>query len=517
MKFIMFWEEVFRFSHPSTTDTILLQMGLKKGSHAAVCLLVLITALSCVTPPEAPERGETETGASADSVEAFRFNVYKKILEDRVVPPDWEQFLFERAVEKQALSLLSGMTLAEKIGQLFFISLWNPGKSVYADETDDWVKKQLDALKPGGIILFGGNIDTEKQTRNLVRDLQRASRVPLFIATDQEGGNVSRLLESKKINAAPIPSPKEIGELNNTDLTMLAGWVTGRELASLGINMDFAPLADVLTNEGNKVIGTRSFGPDFKVVADHSSAFARGLKAAGVTAVIKHFPGHGSSAGDPHVESVRVEETLDTLRSTSFLPFKRAVEEGIECVMTAHISLPEITGTDYPASCSRYVNLSLLRGELGFDGVIITDSLAMGAVSARWESGEGALRALSAGADLLLMPKSPRDAYAAAAGAVVRGRIEEARIDQSVLRILETKIRRGIIPLSSGPVASRGTAKNLEEAEKRIQQILNHYLPEFDLEETENDPDSGKIIGSRLHKLIADLLRKRIEDAAFDN
>jgi len=142
--------------------------------------------------------------------------------------------------------------------------------------------------------------------------------------------------------------------------------------------------------------------------------------------------------------------------------------------------------------------------------------MAMGAVSARWESGEGALRALSAGADLLLMPKLPRDAYAAAAGAVVRGRIEEARIDQSVLRILETKIRRGIIPLSSGPVASRGMAKNFEEAEKRIQQILNHYLPEFDLEEIENDPYSGKIIGSRLHKMIADLLLKRIEDAVFD-
>jgi len=480
-------------------------MWFKRSAYAGSCIIILLVFLSCVTPSTAIEEDETGTGVPTEEREDYRSGLEKKALEDRIVPDEWKELLLKQGVEKQAASLLAGMSLSEKIGQLFFISLWNTDKSVYADKVDEWVKGRLEAVKPGGIILFGGNIETEEQTMKLSRGLQETSRIPLFIATDQEGGYVSRLTESEKIDATSIPSPKELGKLHDTGLTSLAGWVIGRELASLGINMDFAPLADVLTNEENTVIGTRSFGADFETVADHSSAFARGLKAAGVVAVIKHFPGHGSSKGDPHKGSVSVEGTLETLRKTTFLPFRRAVEEGIDCVMTAHISMPGITGTDYPASCSRYINRSLLRGELGFDGVIITDSLAMGAISERWERGEGVMRALTAGADFLLMPKSPEDAYAVLAGAVAEGRIEEVRIDQSVLRILEVKIRRGIIPLDAGPVASRKLAQNLGASNKQVWETMEKYFPE-----TKMNALSGKIVGNKLHKKIADLLRKKI-------
>ena len=483
-------------------------MWFKQSAYAGSCIIILLISLSCVTPPRAIEEDGNGSCISAERTEDFHSGLRKKTLEDRIIPDEWGEVLLEQAVEKRAVSLLAGMSLSEKIGQLFFISLWNSDKSVYAGKVDEWVTERLRTVKPGGIILFGGNIGTEEQTLKLTRDLQETSRIPLFIATDQEGGYVSRLTESKKIDATSIPSPKELGKLHDTGLTSLAGWVIGRELASLGINMDFAPLADVLTNEGNTIIGTRSFGSDFETVADHSSAFARGLKAAGVVAVIKHFPGHGSSKGDPHKGSVSVEETLETLRNTTFLPFRRGVEEGIDCVMTAHISLPGITGTDYPASCSRYINLSLLRGELGFGGLIITDSLAMGAISERWESGEGVMRAFTAGADLLLMPKSPEDAYAALAGAVAEGRIEEVRIDQSVKRILEVKIRRGIIPLDAGPVASRKLAQNLRTSKEQVRERVEKYFPE-----TRMNDLPGKIVGNKLHKKIAGLLRDKIAEA----
>ncbi len=339
----------------------------------------------------------------------------------------------------------NSMTLEEKIGQLFILDLRQKETGVLYLNINEDIRFIINKYNPGGFILFGGNFDTIPQTVKLIKDLQDASTVPLFIATDEEGGRISRLANSEKMHATKIPDNSVIGKTEDPSLAFKTGEIIGSELFALGINMDFAPVADINTNSANSVIGPRAFGSDPQIVAMMVSAEVKGIQSKKVSAVLKHFPGHGDTSKDTHSGSVTVTHTLERLRSVEFLPFKEGITAGVDGIMTAHIQVPKVTGKGIPATFSPFLLTKLLRNELGFNRLIITDSLSMAAIKWYWSSGEAALRAFLAGADILLKPSNIDAAYSTLINAVKEKQISEDRLNESVLRILKIKHKRGIL------------------------------------------------------------------------
>jgi beta-N-acetylhexosaminidase len=280
----------------------------------------------------------------------------------------------------------------------------------------------------------------------LIRTVQAASKVPLFVAVDEEGGRVSRLTESGRMHAVHMPAPAEVGAAGDPKLAYREGRYVGSELLSLGINMDLAPVADVDTNPRNRVIGTRSFSSDPQVAARMTGAMVRGLQSMGVSSVIKHFPGHGDTTTDSHLGTAVVHHTLGRLEKVEFVPFRAGISAGADGVLIGHLLLPEILEQkDIPATFSPYILEVLLRKQLDFKKLIITDALNMRAIVDYWSSGTAAIDAFQAGADMLLMPADARTAYTAILEAVKSGEITEKRLDQSIRRILMIKIERQII------------------------------------------------------------------------
>ena len=216
-------------------------------------------------------------------------------------------------------------------------------------------------------------------------------------------------------------------------------------IAGLGFNLDFAPVADVVTNPNNTEIGSRSFNDDPQVAAQMVVQMVKGLQDGNVIACLKHFPGHGSTSADSHYGKSVSERTLEELRATEFVPFRAGIEAGAELVMIAHMTRPQVTGNDEPCDFSYTVVTELLREELGFEGLIVTDSHEMGAISHFYDCGEAALKAVRAGCDVILMPTSKTDAFHALLAAVEDGTLTEERINESVLRILSLKYKSGII------------------------------------------------------------------------
>lgn len=410
--------------------------------------------------------------------------------------------------EAQAAVLVRGLTLEEKIGQLFIISLWDPELNDFSKSLGKHEKEMLTAIRPGGVIFFGGNIDTEEQVSKLCSDLQAETRIPLFIATDQEGGRIGRLYHSGKIPATRLPAPFHIGETGNPDFAYLSGWVTARELSFLGINLNFAPVADVLMNTTHPVIGTRSFGTDPEKVAIMSTAFARGTEAGGVIPVMKHFPGHGGAAADPHYGGTVDSRGLKEIEGADLLPFTAAVNDGIPCIMTSHVVMSGVAEDNLPASCSLFINTNLLRERLGFKGLIITDSLSMGAIISRWEPEDAVVRAVKAGADCLLEPSAPKTSYKALQGALQNGTVSEEVLNNSVQRIFLLKLKSGIIPWQSdwGPdpkLYLRETGRQYRDR-NRINAILDKYIPGWKAIDATG-------IGNDLHKRISILVMSSSE------
>jgi beta-N-acetylhexosaminidase len=289
----------------------------------------------------------------------------------------------------------------------------------------------------GGAILFQRNLIDAVQSRALIEGLQHsrpAGTPPLLIAVDQEGGTVSRL----GAFGTPMPSAMALGASGDPNLTESVYALAGAELAALGINLDFAPVADVNSNPHNPVIGTRSFGAQPDVVALHAAAAIRGLHRSGVAATAKHFPGHGDTVVDSHFDLPVIAHDLLRLRTVDLPPFRAALDMGVDAVMIAHVAFPALDPSGVPATLSRAVITGLLREELRFDGVICTDCLEMKAISARYSPGEAAVGAVSAGADLITFSRSIDDVRAALAAlrdAVLDGTLDGARVERSLARI----------------------------------------------------------------------------------
>jgi beta-N-acetylhexosaminidase len=348
-------------------------------------------------------------------------------------------------VERSIDRIIASMPLEDRAGQLFMAAIITDARGRPVVTVDEDVREFLRTVRPGGVILFGANLIDPEQTRTLVRDLQAASPYPLIIAVDQEGGVVSRLTSSSAMPATRVPSARRIGLTGDEELAYQVGLVTGRELRSLGITMNFAPVADILTNPENPVIGTRAFGSDPDLVSRMVAATVRGLQDSGVSAVLKHFPGHGDTAADTHLQGVTVAHDLDRLRMVEFNPFRAGFDAGADGVMTAHIGIPGVTGDNIPATLSPQVLRSLLRDELSFDGVIVTDSLIMGALALHGNPEDLPVAAFRAGADMLLYPPVPKASHRRFVQAVVAGEIPEEALDEAVRRILRIKFSRGLL------------------------------------------------------------------------
>ena len=339
------------------------------------------------------------------------------------------------------------MTLDEKIYQLFIVKpeqLVNQKNVQYAG---DQTKTALDARHVGGLVYFADNLRSISQARDLLHNTQdfamQDGGIGVFLAVDEEGGSVARC--GKKLGAAPMDTMESYGSRNNHDEAVEVGQTLGRVLGMLGFNLDFAPVADVNLNAQNE-LGDRIFSSSPDVVANMVDGVVTGIQEQGkVAATLKHFPGMGAAGGDTHEDNkVTISRSLDQLRGAEFVPFQKGIETGVDFVMVSHVTVTGM-GDGLPSCLSPVVCTELLREELGFQGIIVTDSMQMQTITGNYDSGEAAVKALQAGCDMILMPMDLDQAVAGVQEAVENGTLTEQRIDRSVKRILDEKKKLGIL------------------------------------------------------------------------
>ncbi len=417
-------------------------MGAKKNICLALALLLLFCASGCgagdgpdtpgdVTPaepaPSGPEKPVPEAPEGGGSEEP---------------PPEPEP---EKSGDERIAEKLASMTLREKVGQLFIVrpnAIYAAASGAEAGDVPvtELTEEMAQALKlypVGGFAMFWQNITGPEQITAFIADLQAASGLPLFIAADEEGGQIARLANTPAFDLPKFESPAAVGASGDTEKAYAMGRTIGEYMRGYGFNMDFAPVADVNTNPDNPVIGDRAFSDLPIAAAEMAEAMAEGLRGEGVIPVFKHFPGHGDTGEDSHTGMAVSAKSREAMEACEFIPFLRARDD--ECVMVGHITAPGLSDDGLPASLSRQIVTGILRRELDFQGLIITDALEMGAVSGTYGGGEAALAAFLAGCDILLMPEDLPAAFEALLSAAESGEISPERLDESVARILAFK------------------------------------------------------------------------------
>lgn len=397
---------------------------MKKLRKSAVCLILsLLLALSaCGTAPEEPALPSPDAEGVATPAPT----------------PTPEPTPTPDPVLTRAEELLAGMSLREKLCQLMIVRpevLTGESPVTAAGET---TRLALEQYPVGGLIYSVDNLVTQEQTREMIENTQSYSKIPLIISADEEGGNVGRLMY--KLGTTFIHSMysyKDMGE----DTAYQNALTIGTDMVSCLFNTDFAPVADVWTNPANTVIGDRAYSDEFGQASELVAAAVRGFTESGVICCVKHFPGHGDTSTDTHEGAAVVDKSLEELRAGEFLPFEAGIEAGVDMVMVGHITVTAVD--DEPATISHEVITGLLREELGWDGVVVTDSLDMGAL-AGYEIGEVCVKYLEAGGDIMLGIPDLAAALTALETAATEGRLTEQRIDESALRVLMLKLSHGI-------------------------------------------------------------------------
>ncbi len=339
--------------------------------------------------------------------------------------------------------ILEGMTLEDKVYQMMFVTpedITGVGVAVQAGEG---TRTALEKYPVGGIIYFAQNFENREQTIEMIANTQEFSKIPLFISVDEEGGTVSRLGSNPLMGITKQPPMLEIGKTENPELAYETGATLGKELSKIGFNVDFAPVADVL-KEGNVETGSRSFGYDAENVSLMVENLVKGLDDNGVSATLKHFPGAGATTVDSHTGYSANLRTMEEIRNEEFLPFIAGINAGADFVMVSHMTLTNATKEKLPSSISKEVITEMLIEELGFKGIVITDSLRMGAITEHYSPSEIGVMAVKAGNDMILMPKDIQAAHQGIVEAVKKGEISEERIDESVRKILAMKIEKGL-------------------------------------------------------------------------
>jgi beta-N-acetylhexosaminidase len=365
--------------------------------------------------------------------------------DDAVTPPPAE-------VE----AMLKKMTLREKVGQMFFVRVESLDPSIEWTTYDDLanLKNQEITMKMrkvnhdypvGGIILYAWNIEDETQLASIIKQVRSLNGSPL-LCIDEEGGRVSRIANNPNFHVKKYESMAAIGATGDPKNAYECGNTIGTYLKRYDFDIDFAPVADVNTNPDNIIIGPRAFSDDPAVAAPMVTNYLQGLKDAGITGCIKHFPGHGDTTNDTHSGYVQSLKTWDEMNQCEMVTFRAGIQWGCQLIMTAHIAVPNVTGTNIPSTLSPVVLQDKLRGELGYQNIIITDGMEMGAITKHYTSGEAAVGSIKAGVDIVLGPRDFTEAFDAVIAAVNNGTLTEERINQSVRRILTLRLAMKRMP-----------------------------------------------------------------------
>lgn len=375
----------------------------------------------------------TETTESEETEQPSEPSEMTEATEEPVVDP----------LLQQAADIVGGMTMEERVAQMFFITpeaLTGYGQVTIAG---DATKASYEQYPVGGLIYMEKNLIDIEQTRDMFTKMQGFSNervgLPVFLGVDEEGGSVTRIAGNSAYGVADVGNMSDIGAAGDSQNAYNAGVVIGTYLADLGFNLDFAPVADVLT-VADSVIGNRSFGSDSQLVASMAVSELQGLQSTGVYGVVKHFPGHGGVSGDSHSGVVSTDKSLEELLASELVPFQSAIDAGADFLMVGHIAAPNVTGEITPASLSSVMITDILRNQMGYNGIVITDAMNMTAITGSYDSGEAAVLAVNAGADMILMPQDFSAAYNGVLEAVSNGTIPESRINEAAVRIVKVKL-----------------------------------------------------------------------------
>ena len=413
--------------------------------------------------------------------------------------------------DQEVNDFINQMSLDEKICQLFILTPEALTGSGNVTMAGDRTQAAIYETPVGGLIYMENNLEGWDQTKSMLDNTQQYSYarigLPMFLAVDEEGGRVRRV--SGRIgDISAVPSMGEVGYWESEEAYAL-GERIGNYLSELGFNVDFAPVADVLSNSDNSVIGDRSFGTNPIKVAELVVSVMDGLQNSGIIATLKHFPGHGSTSEDSHDEYAISYQEMNELMNQDLLPFAEGIAHGAKMIMMGHISLPEITGEMTPSSLSHDIVTDLLRDKLKYDGIIITDALEMGAITEHYNSSDAAIKAIQAGCDMLLMPSDWHAARYALIDAVESGVISEERIDDSVKRIIELKLA-----LRN---AHSNSLEGLDEddSEENFEEDLNEDEDEEESEdENEDDDPAVDMMETEDSESVVELVEVDIESIA---
>ena len=342
--------------------------------------------------------------------------------------------------------IVSKMTLQEKLGQLFMVDLGVDVNGNARVAMDEQTRTMINDKNIGGVILFKGNIQTTDQVKVLNQKLQAAAKIPLWIGVDEEGGRVSRVGSNPNIVEVPFKEAYSMGETKDPNVAYEEAKRMGKVLNDLGFNVDFAPDADLFNNPQNKVIGTRSFGKTKETVAPMVIAFSKGLQEMAILPVIKHFPGHGNTIEDSHEGFAYVHKSLNALEQEELVPFQEAFKSGVDALMVGHLVVPDVD-SENPATLSTkwgdYMNKKYDMSNI----LRFTDAMNMGAITNHYKADEAAIKNILAGGDIIVMPSNLDEAINGLEKAILEGKIEEKRIDESVLKILSKKVEQKLYRL----------------------------------------------------------------------
>jgi len=346
------------------------------------------------------------------------------------------QTKIDKSGEDWVEKTLKSMTLREKIGQMIVTGVLGDYKNVNGEKFAE-VRKQIVENKVGGFVFYRGDA---LELAALTNEMQRVSKIPLFMAADFERG-----LPMQIRSGTSFTHNMGIAAAGNPQDSFRKGKIIAEEMKAIGINWLYGPVSDVANNPDNSMVNVRSYGENAARTAEFVAAEVRGLRQGGVISTAKHFPGHGDTPLDSHINTPTINISRERFERVELAPFRAAIAAGLDSFMTAHIALPQITGDDVPASLNRKINVDLIRKELKFDGIITTDSLGMGAIIKNYKGTDGAVLAIKAGADIALLPPNVKETIDALESAVKSGEIPEKQIDDSVRRLLKVKRRIGLI------------------------------------------------------------------------
>lgn len=397
----------------------------------AACLLAPLTGCVASQPEAVPEQPSTEFGTPSDPDE------------NAAAPTPAPAAPHEPTLDERAADKVASLTLEQKVAQLFIVRPESITGVDTATQAGPATEEALQTYPVGGIAYFQKNLLDPDQTATMLANVQAYSEeavgLPLFTCVDEEGGTVTRIAGNPGFAIENVGDMADVGAAGDPAAAEDVAHTIGTYLHDLGFNVDFAPDADICGDPAVDVMALRSFGTDPQLVATMVEAQVKGFASANMLCSAKHFPGIGGVAGDSHEGAIVSEKTLDELRAFELVPFKAAIAADVPFIMVGHLSVPNATGDDTPASINPAIVTDLLRDELGYQNLIITDSMGMGAVGDVAPEQVG-VAALEAGVDIVLMPEDFVATYQGVLDAVHDGRLTEARIDESVQRIVKTKL-----------------------------------------------------------------------------